>query len=160
MVREFDFAELDELYRETILDHYRNPRNRTSLPNADICAKGNIPFCGDEVIIQIKLNDEGLVQDIGFSGQGCSISQASASIMTERLKGKTLEQVEVLIELFNRMMLGKELSRHEQEELRDLKAMLGVRKFPIRIKCALLAWTAVKEGTKDHRAGETSRPHI
>lgn len=158
MVREFDFVELDELYRETILDHYRNPRNRTSLSNADIYAKGNIPFCGDEVTIQIKLNDEGLVHDIGFSGQGCSISQASASIMTERLKGKTVEQVEVLTELFNRMMLGKELSRHEQEELRDLKAMLGVRKFPIRIKCALLAWSAVKEGIRDHRAGETSRP--
>lgn len=153
MIREFDYEELDELYGEIILDHYRNPRHCVLLPNADIRAKGDIPLCGDEVTIQITLDGERRIRDIGFQGQGCSISQASTSIMTEFIKGRTLEQVEVLAELFNRMMLGKGLSQHEVEELCDLKALLGVRKFPMRIKCALLPWTAVAEGITEYRAG-------
>lgn len=144
--------ELDELYGEIMLDHYRNPRNCVLLPNADIRTEGGIPLCGDEVTIQITLDGEHHIQDIGFQGQGCSISQASASMMTAVIKGRTLEQVEVLAELVSGMFLGRALSPHDREKLEDLKALRGVRKFPMRIKCALLAWTAVREGINEHRA--------
>lgn len=150
MIREVNFGELNELYRETLLDHYRHPRNCGPLSHPDIYAEGNIPFCGDEVTIQIELDGVCRIHTIGFQGKGCAVSQASASMMTELLKGRTLAQVEDLIELFYKMMLGKKLSPPELEELGDLEALLGVRKFPLRIKCALLAWSAVKEGIRGH----------
>ncbi|MBI2935454.1 MAG: SUF system NifU family Fe-S cluster assembly protein [Chloroflexi bacterium] len=146
-VRSLGWDQLDELYRETILDHYRTPRNRAPLDDAQIKAHGHNPFCGDEVIVQIKL-DDGRVAQVGVQGAGCSISQASASMMSELLRGKSLDQVLALAHLFKRLMRSGDLSPVELESLGDLEALSGVRHFPVRIKCALLAWTTLEEGIK------------
>jgi nitrogen fixation NifU-like protein len=145
----FDFTDLDELYREIILDHYRSPRNPEKLSEADIEAEGMNPFCGDEVLLQIKLRD-GLVDAVSFKGTGCSISQASASILTELIKGKTLKEAEAVYFLFREMMYGKSPSEADSESLGEAEALAGVRKFPIRIKCALLAWAALEDAIKKH----------
>ncbi|MEE8442745.1 MAG: SUF system NifU family Fe-S cluster assembly protein [Dehalococcoidia bacterium] len=142
--------ELDDLYREVILDHYRKPRNRQLVENAEIQSEGNNPFCGDDVALQLKLNGSGTIQDIGFQGRGCSISQASVSMLTEAIKGKTLEEAEALNKTFRRLMRGEELDDADMEALGDLSALQGVCKFPVRIKCALLAWTTLEEGVEKH----------
>ncbi len=146
------FDELDELYQEIILDHYRNPRNRGRLPQPDIHAEGNNPFCGDEVVLDAILDAEGRIQDVGFEGRGCSISLSSASILTDLLRGKTLHQAEALATLFRDLLHGKELSDEDRKKLGDLEVLEGVRNYPIRIKCALLAWLALQEGLEEHRA--------
>lgn len=148
--QEFDFGELDELYREVIIDHYRNPRNRRQMGDANIRCEESNPFCGDGVVIQLKLDDQGRVSDIAYQGQGCSISQASASIMTDMLKGKTPKEGEALSRSFHQMMWGTKLSDEAVKALGNLGAFQGVRKFPIRIKCALLAWDALEKGFKKH----------
>lgn len=150
MTAEFDFSELDELYREIILDHYRKPRNKARLEKADISVEGFNPFCGDEVAFQVKLDGHNRVEQVGFQGQGCSISQASASMLTEQLKGKTLEEFQEIARLFIDMMHGKELTDQEMEKLGDLEVLQGVRKFPVRIKCALLGWSVMEEGLEKH----------
>ncbi|MBF8267826.1 MAG: hypothetical protein HW388_1334 [Dehalococcoidia bacterium] len=147
-----DFGELDELYQEIILDHYRRPRNQGKLEGADIEAEGVNPFCGDEVCLQIKLKD-GVVGSVSFKGNGCSISQASASMLTELVKGKTLEEAEALYSLFRKMMHGEELSEAELEELAEARVLAGVRRFPVRVKCALLAWATLEEGIEGHGKG-------
>lgn len=148
--QEFDFGELDELYREVIIDHYRNPRNRRQIEDADIRCEGSNPFCGDGVIIQLKLDDQGRVSDVAHQGQGCSVSQASASILTDMLKGKTPKEGEAISRSFHQMMLGSKLSDEAIKALGNLEAFQGVRKFPIRIKCALLAWDALESGLRKH----------
>jgi nitrogen fixation NifU-like protein len=149
-----DSAELDDLYQEIILDHYRNPRNQERLEGASIEAEGINPFCGDEVLLQLALRN-GLVGDVSFKGTGCSISQASASILTDLVKGKTLKEIEDIYSVFRDMMYGKDLSEKKRDELREAASLAGVRKFPIRIKCALLAWTTLEEGIKEHeKSGE------
>ena len=142
--------ELDDLYREVILDHYRTRRNSQRLSDAQVDAHGNNPFCGDEVFLQLQLNGEGTIQEIGNQGQGCSISQASASMMTDALKGRTLEEAEALRELFRRMLSGEQLSEAEVEALGELEALHGVRQFPVRIKCALLGWSVLEDGVKEY----------
>ena len=142
--------ELDDLYREVILDHYRTRRNSQRLSDAQVDAHGNNPFCGDEVFLQLRLNGEGTIQEIGNQGQGCSISQASASMMTDALKGRTLEEAEALRELFRRMLSGEQLSEAEVEALGELEALHGVRQFPVRIKCALLGWSVLEDGVKEY----------
>lgn len=134
---------LDDLYREVILDHYRSPRNKHGLEAADIDVHRNNPLCGDDLTIHVKL-EEGVVADAAFEGQGCSISQASASMLTEQVRGKTLEQVDELISKFRHMMAGEESLT--DEELGDLVALKGVVKYPVRIKCAVLAWDALQAG--------------
>ena len=150
-MQQFPMEELDELYQEVILDHYRNSRNKKPLPSPDIEYDGFNPFCGDEVVLQLKLAD-GTVQQAGFHGQGCSISQASASMMTDLLKGKTLEEAEALSEVFRRMMSGQEPTEEELEKMGDLEALKGVCKFPVRIKCALLAWATLEDGITEYRS--------
>ena len=150
-IQESDFGELDELYREVILDHYRNPKNRHNLEAPDFQCEGFNPFCGDEVTIQVKLDGNGRVDAASHQGQGCSISQASASMLTDLMKGKTLEETQALSRTFREMMRGAHLSDEEMESLRDLEALQGVRKFPIRIKCALLAWAALEDGLEEYR---------
>ena len=150
-MQQFPMEELDELYQEVILDHYRNSRNNTPLPSPDIEYDGFNPFCGDEVVLQLKLAD-GAVKQAGFHGQGCSISQASASMMTDLLKGKTLEEAIALSEVFRRMMSGQEPSEEELEMIGDLEALKGVCKFPVRIKCALLPWAALEDGITEYRS--------
>ncbi len=134
---------LDDLYRDIILDHYRSPRNRGRLERPDVATQGNNPLCGDEIEVSLVVKD-GRVEDIRFDGRGCSISQASASMMTEEVKGKTLEEAKALVAAFKGMMHGD----HEpaEDELGDLEALQGVRKYPVRVKCALLSWNTLLEG--------------
>ena len=137
---------LDDLYQELILDHHRNPRCHGTIDAPDVAASLFNPLCGDEVVLHLRLND-GVVEDIRFSGHGCSISQASASMMGELCKGKTLAEVQALCSLFLQMMLGKRQGS-ELDELGDAVALEGVQKFPARIRCAMLAWEALEQGLK------------
>ena len=148
---EFDFSELDDLYGEIILDHYRRPRNAQRLSSPAITATGINPFCGDESYVQLALDDQGRVEQVGVQGRGCSISQASGSLMADLLKGKTVEEMEQLTELFRQLMQGKRLSPEEQEHLGDADVLKGVRMFPVRVKCALLAWMALRDGLASYR---------
>ncbi len=134
--------ELDELYREVILDHYRKPRNRGTLPEPSHHLEGVNPVCGDEVLIDLEVA-EGLVRRIRFSGQGCSISQASASMLTQHIQGAPVEEVLERIDAFRAFMTGSE---PPYEALGDLEIMAGVRRFPVRVKCALLSWNVLKDG--------------
>ncbi len=139
---------LDDLYREVILDHYRNPRNKRPLDGADIDLAHNNPLCGDEISVRVKVAD-GIVADAAFEGQGCSISQASASMLTEKIKGMKLDDLEDLVLAFRGMMAGKE--GPDDDALGDLVALKGVVKYPVRIKCAVLAWDTLQEGVETYR---------
>jgi nitrogen fixation NifU-like protein len=143
-------AEIDELYRDVILDHFRSPRHRGSLPSPTVSREGYNPLCGDEVVVDLLVKD-GVLDEVAFHGAGCSISQSSASMMTELLKGKTLEEAEALTTVFRNMMLGKDIGEAALEELGDLVALEGVKKFPVRIKCALLPWTTLQESIAEYR---------
>lgn len=135
-------AELDDLYREIILDHYRNPRHRGSLASPTASHEGLNPLCGDEVTVDIAVKD-GRIADVAYRGSGCSISQSAASMMTEAVLGKSLDEVKLLIEGFTAMMRGS--GDIDPESLGDLEALSGVRKFPVRVKCATLAWHTLDE---------------
>ncbi|MFY9587931.1 MAG: SUF system NifU family Fe-S cluster assembly protein [Actinomycetota bacterium] len=139
---------LDDLYREVILDHYRNPRNKRALDDAEIDLAHNNPLCGDEISVRVKVGD-GQVEDAAFEGQGCSISQASASMLTDRIRGMKLDDVDDLILKFRGMMGGKDSP--DDEALGDLVALKGVVKYPVRIKCAVLAWDTLQEGVETYR---------
>ncbi|MEO7397812.1 MAG: Fe-S cluster assembly sulfur transfer protein SufU [Ilumatobacteraceae bacterium] len=138
---------LEDLYREIILDHYRTPRNRGELAPPAVRAEGHNPLCGDEIQVYLAVAD-GVVDDIKVAGQGCSISQSSASMMTQAVKGKRLEDVSALVRRFHAMM-GLDDADGEADpslaavKLGDLEALQGVVKFPVRIKCATLAWTTL-----------------
>jgi nitrogen fixation protein NifU and related proteins len=139
-----------ELYTQVIMDHYQRPRNRGVLENADLEEHLLNPLCGDEVAVYAVFDGD-RVADVRFSGRGCSISQASASMMTERLSGKSLKEAEAEIETFKDQMVGKK----EFPELDDLAALKGVVMYPSRIKCAVLAWSAFYEGlSKGGRGSE------
>ena len=141
--------QLDELYREVILDHFRQPRNQGELPDAQIKAEGTNPLCGDEITFWLKLNG-GRVQAARFVGKGCAISQAAGSMLTERLHGKTLPEVEALIHAMKRLMQGEEPD--PALDLGDLESLAGVRKFPVRVKCAALSWNVIEQGLNDYRS--------
>jgi nitrogen fixation protein NifU and related proteins len=140
-------AELSALYQELILDHYRRPRNKGTLENADASVEVKNPLCGDEIGLQVAFDAEG-VRDLRFSGRGCSISQASASMLTEQIRGKKVDEIEGLVLNFRKMMAGEE--GPGEEELGDLVALKGVVKYPVRIKCAVLAWDALQEGISQY----------
>lgn len=133
--------DLRELYQEVILDHNRYPRNRGALAEADRFAEGYNPLCGDEVKVYLQVVD-GAISDVAFDGKGCAISTASASLMTEAIKGKTIEEVETLFRSFQSMVTetGDATAR---PELGDLEVLGGVREYPVRIKCATLPWHAL-----------------
>jgi len=157
---------LEDLYREIILDHYRNPRNRGELPTPPAHrVEGFNPLCGDEIVVYLTV-DDGVVTDLKIGGQGCSISQSSASMMSAAVKGKTVEEARALIRAFKGMM-----SIHEQRldgeaeataeadaaanaevKLGDLEALQGVVKFPVRIKCATLSWNTLAQGLEESQA--------
>lgn len=132
-------SELSDLYQEVILDHYRRPRNFGTLEAADRAARGDNPLCGDRLSVQLKLKD-GVIEDIRFRGAGCAISMASASIMTESVKGRPLEEARALFEKFHPMVLGQ----GPREGLGKLEIFAGVSAFPVRVKCATLAWHTLK----------------
>ena len=137
---------LDDLYREIILDHYRSPRNRGELPPPAAHAVGHNPLCGDEIEVYLDVHD-GVVSDIKVGGQGCSISQSSASMMSQAVKGKSLDEVRALVRRFKSMMSIDEPDNDPAVEVKlgDLEALQGVVKFPVRIKCAVLAWNTLTE---------------
>ncbi|MFX3616889.1 MAG: Fe-S cluster assembly sulfur transfer protein SufU [Sporolactobacillus sp.] len=141
------FNNLDQLYRSVIMDHYKSPRNRGSLDDTDsITVSMNNPSCGDKIHVSLKIED-GKIADVKYTGSGCAISQSSASMMTEAVKGLTVEQVHELIYDFSELVQGRE---HEDGlELGDAEALQGVSQFPARIKCATLPWKAVEKGLRE-----------
>ncbi|KUP05140.1 nitrogen fixation protein NifU [Bacillus coahuilensis p1.1.43] len=145
------FNNLDTLYRQVIMDHYKNPRNKGSLDDSSLTIDMNNPTCGDRIHLTLKVED-GVVQDAKFDGEGCSISMASASMMTQVVKGKDIDTALKLSSIFSDMMQGKELS--EDVDLGDIEALQGVAKFPARIKCATLPWKAMEKGVNEENIGE------
>jgi len=140
---------IDELYREVILDHFENPRNKGALDPHDMLEHGYNPLCGDKIDIYLNIDDAGVVSGISFDGSGCSISQASVSMLTEVVEGKPVQEVEDLIGQFKGMMLEDEPNPFEDDEdLEELGALEGVKNYPVRIKCALLGWTTLAEALK------------
>jgi nitrogen fixation NifU-like protein len=131
----------DDLYREIILDHYRNPRNKGLIEDADVTLDASNPLCGDELHLTVRTAGGG-VEAIGFTGQGCSISQASASMMCEAAPGRSTEELAELGRRFRAMLLAD----GDAEGLGDLEALQGVRRYPVRIKCAILPWNALLDG--------------
>jgi nitrogen fixation NifU-like protein len=144
-------AELDDLYKEVILDHYKNPRNKRQIPGAELSSSKNNPLCGDEITVLAHL-EGGAVVDVAFLGSGCSISQASASMMTEAVKGKDVGEAQEVATEFRGMMEG--VRDPDEDELGDLMALKGVVKYPVRIKCAVLAWDVFQDALA--AADETS----
>jgi len=136
--------QLDDLYRELILDHYRHPRNKGDLENANRHVEGYNPLCGDEVELDLIVDANGVIEDVAFKGRGCSISQASSSMMTDAVKGQTKREAMALLDAFKKMMMEPETE--PTEDLGDLEAFQGVAKFPVRVKCATLAWNVLQEG--------------
>ena len=137
--------DLDTLYGEIILDHFRHPRNTTTVEHYDMWAEGYNPFCGDQVIFSAALDSTARFEKIGCHGQGCAISQASASMMSEILKGKTIDEAKALLQRFRSALRGEVFTEEEEEALGELVALQDVRRFPIRIKCALLAWSTLQD---------------
>ncbi len=136
---------LEDLYREIILDHYRSPRNRGELPPPAHKAEGHNPLCGDEITVFVQVEND-VVTDVKVSGQGCSISQSSASMMSQAIKGKPIAEVRALVHRFKVMMsIEEESDGVPAVKLGDLEALQGVVKFPVRIKCATLAWNTLVE---------------
>lgn len=144
---------LDDLYRELIMDHYKRPRNRGERAGANVSIALNNPLCGDEIELHLDVEDE-RVKGVRWGGRGCSISQASASMMSEAVKGLSVEDALKLAENFKRMMRSEELP-HPEVAMGDLEALQGVAKFPVRIKCALLAWEALRKGIVDRDGGDS-----
>jgi nitrogen fixation protein NifU and related proteins len=147
---------LDELYKEVILDHYKNPRNKRPLPGAELSCRKNNPLCGDEITVHAHLSD-GRVAEIAFEGSGCSISQASASMLTEAVDGASVEDAEALAGRFRGMMEGK--VEPDEETFGDLIALKGVVKYPVRIKCAVLAWDVLQEALSGAGRASAQAPH-
>ena len=149
-------SDLDELYREVILDHYQAPRNKGRLPAPDVANQGSNPLCGDEIELSLAI-EGGRVADVAFQGQGCSISQASASMMTEAIKGKPLAEAAEMFDCFRTMMTDKNGVAIDAEALGDLEALQGVRRYPVRVKCAILPWNVLKESLDMFAAGRQQR---
>lgn len=141
------FNNLDNLYRQVIMDHYKNPRNKGVLEEGSLTVNMNNPTCGDRIQLTMKV-EEGKIADAKFEGEGCSISMSSASMMTQAVKGRSIEEALKLSTVFSYIMLGKDYEE-EDLDLGDIEALQGVAKFPARIKCATLAWKAMEQGLKE-----------
>jgi nitrogen fixation protein NifU and related proteins len=146
---------LDDIYKEVILDHYKNPRNKRELPDAELSCTRNNPLCGDEITVLAHVED-GKVLEVAFQGAGCSISQSSASMMTEAVTGVTVEEALDLAARFRGMMAGE--VEPDEESFGDLVALKGVVKYPIRIKCAVLSWDVLQEAL-DAGSASGHQPH-
>lgn len=142
---------LDDLYQDIILDHYRSPRNQGALEHPHLHGQGFNPFCGDQVDLTMTLDSNDRIHEVGFVGQGCSISQASASMLSDQLTGKTLDEAEAFVRFFKSVMQGAEISEEQEEQLGEIAALQGVRQFPVRIKCALLSWTTLQDAISEYR---------
>ena len=139
-----DSRSIDELYHDAILDHRRNPRNQAILDSPDTSARAVNPFCGDEVDIQLVFTD-GRVSEVGVQAVGCSINQSTASMLSEAVVGKTDEDIRRLAAAFEGIMDGASPSANDAAEMFDLPTLSAVREYPVRIKCALLAWSALDD---------------
>lgn len=142
------FNNLDTLYRQVIMDHYKNPRNKGVLEDGSLTVNMNNPTCGDRIQLTMNVED-GIVTESRFDGEGCSISMSSASMMTQAIKGKKIEDALKLSKIFSDMMQGKEYDEDDSIDLGDIEALQGVAKFPARIKCATLAWKAMEKGLNE-----------
>ena len=143
---------LQGLYGDLILDHYRNPRHRTPVFHAEVEAEEFNPFCGDRVILQLRLDGQGCIVEAGAQSEGCSIIQASASMLADIALGKSVAELEGLSQLFRTMMRDEPSTGEVEDELGDLHSLQVVRQFPVRIKCALLPWTALEIGIEGFRS--------
>ena len=145
--------ELEELYQAVILDHSRRPRNFGELRDAAVLIHGDNPVCGDEIHLGVKFDTDGGLQDIRFTGHGCAISQASASLMTMKLKGKNRAEATEMFRAFHDLVTDERADAPKM--LGDLQVMQGVRKFPQRVKCAMLPWRAVEQALQQSKGEST-----
>ncbi|GGE48465.1 iron-sulfur cluster assembly scaffold protein NifU [Pullulanibacillus camelliae] len=145
------FKNLDQLYRQVIMDHYKNPRNKGQIDSNDkLTIDMNNPTCGDRIQLHLEVKDN-VIKDAKFTGEGCSISLSSASMMTEAVKGLSVDKAMHMSEIFSDMIQGKEFDE-EDLDLGDIQALQGVSKFPARIKCATLAWKAMEKGIREDQS--------
>jgi nitrogen fixation NifU-like protein len=147
--------DLRELYQTTILDHNRSPRNFRELPDANRRARGHNPLCGDQLTVTVRVDEEDRVVDIGFVGSGCAISKASASLMTEFAKGKSRKEIEETFQRFLDVVTGRTDAAEAAAGLGKLAVFAGVREYPMRVKCATLAWHALESALENR--GEVAR---
>lgn len=147
-------SELNDLYQEVILEHNKNPRNFREIENADKQADGNNPLCGDALRVYLMMENE-RVKDVAFKGSGCAISKASASMMTQVVKGKTKAEADTLFKEFRQMVMGEIDAETEENSLGKLKIFAGVREFPARVKCASLSWHTVHAALNDEESAST-----
>ncbi|WP_372662052.1 Fe-S cluster assembly sulfur transfer protein SufU [Cohnella sp.] len=145
-------SQLDDLYRRVIMDHYKTPRNRGELEEGSVTINLNNPTCGDRISLQLVL-EEGIVRNVRFTGEGCSISMSSASMMTEAVMGKHAAEALEMADKFSSMMKGDSADSADFGDYEDIEALSGVSKFPARIKCATLAWNALRKGV-EHGSGK------
>ena len=148
-----ELGDLEELYQEVILDHSRRPRNFGELPDASVKVHGDNPSCGDEIHLAVKFNGNGGLEAIKFTGHGCAISQASASLMTMKLKGKSRAEVEKMLGAFHDLVTAE--NSDGAKNLGDLQVMRGVRRFPQRVKCAMLPWRAIEQALRQSEGEST-----
>ena len=148
-----ELGDLEELYQEVILDHSRRPRNFGELPDAAVRVHGDNPSCGDEIHLAVKFDGNGGLQEIKFTGHGCAISQASSSLMTTKLKGKSRVEVEEMLRAFHELVTSG--NNDAPKKLGDLLVMRGVRKFPQRVKCAMLPWRAIEQALRQSEGEAT-----
>ncbi len=146
--------QLDELYRDVILEHFKAPHRKGELPAPAVKVDGANPLCGDELTYYLAL-DGGAIRQVRFAGKGCAISQAAASMLAEQLEGKTVGEAGKLIEAMKALMQGK--APDPSVDLGDLEALAGVRKFPVRVKCAALSWNVVERGLRMQPTGDVDR---
>lgn len=144
---------LDEMYREVILDHYKAPRGKKPLEHASVSTEGHNPSCGDDIRLEIEMVD-GILKDVHVDCKGCAISVASGSMLAEAVKGKSFDEVEKLADTVKKMIKGE--TDEPDGDIGDLGALKGVRQFPVRIKCALLAWVTLIEGLQKYADGQTT----
>ena len=148
------FDDLRDLYQEVILDHGKNPRNLRQPADANRLAHGDNPLCGDKIVVYLKVDDDRTIRDVAFDGRGCAISMASASMMTEILKGKTVDDATRLFDSFHKMCTEEAFEPDagaDPDDLDRLSVLAGVREFPIRVKCATLAWHTMQAAIEDSR---------
>tara|TARA_B100001778_G_C18425770_1_gene555409 strand:- start:251 stop:676 length:426 start_codon:yes stop_codon:yes gene_type:complete len=136
--------DITDLYQEIILDHSKNPQNFGTLDKYTCTAKGNNPLCGDSLTVYVNVENN-IISDVSYRARGCAISVASASIMSKTIKGKTIEEVDILFDKFHRLCMGEDIE--DDDEVEMLKVLSGVSKFPTRVKCATMSWHAIKEAT-------------
>jgi nitrogen fixation NifU-like protein len=144
-------ADLKELYQDVILDHSRKPRNCEALEHPDRHAEGFNPLCGDRVTVYVRLED-GVVEDIGFQGNGCAISTASASLMTQAVKGRSVAEAQKLFDAFHELVTSDPQREMDEDSVGKLAVLAGVREYPVRVKCATLAWHTLRSAL----AGESA----